>query len=189
MRLFIFLFLVGIVGLTTFWFKNNIKSQKIMGATELETSWDFDEFKVKAYETNPTAWVSDLYFGHEQQPRISFKGYFYGRNFYDITGNGTEYLEILLLQGQLVNSQLFKYLDGKLERVPVSTEKPPTFFGIVASGIPEYQDLDGDGTKEMLVPHRHYPPEAKRTVEVYKYTGQIFQKEREYEENTNGIYY
>ena len=66
--------------------------------------------------------------------------------------------------------------------MPVSTAKPPSFYGIVSRNVPELKDSDGDGALELFAYYRHFPPDFKRTVEVYQLSGEVLQKIEEYEE-------
>lgn len=191
----IFLLVIGILG--TLWqftnFRGDVKEISLKQSTledidSLRTEWNFDIFRFVAHEDGPTIWVTDVYIGSELQPGFSLNGYFESSQFQDIKADGTKYLEVILLQGKLANSRLFKYVDGRLLQVPISTERPDGFIGVVGSSAPEYKDIDGDGTREMFVYHRHYPPAYKRAVEVYQFRNEAFWKWKEYEENTQELF-
>lgn len=155
---------------------------------QLTTEWEVDGFRFKAHKDSPMNWKTDLYVGKEQRPQLSLGGYYLGSRFEDL-GIKTPFLEVSLLHGQLASFHGFKYVSKQLEEIPFFGADGKKLLGVWSSADPEYKDIDGDKVKEMLVYHPHYPPKETRTVEIYKYTGKIFQKEKEYEENTDGVYY
>lgn len=124
-------------------------------------------------------------------PILSLNGFYYDSRFIDLDiHNGIKIFEIELnTGGKLLTSLVYKYKDGTLARIPVSTEKPGGYLGTVSGGGTEFIDTDSDGILEMKVFHRHYLPEEKRDVEVYKFDGRIFKKYKEYEETLSYVYY
>lgn len=128
-----------------------------------------------------------IYINDQKNPKLTLRGYFMDSKIFDIK-KGLRVLEVEVMTGKSVNSIIYRYQDGKLVRVPVSTEKAPYFIGIVARNTPEFKDIDGDGILEMFAYYRHFPPEKKRTVEVYKFNGEQFEKQKEYEEKTPEVY-
>jgi len=154
----------------------------------LKTEWKTDNLRFVAHEDAPTDWKTDLYVGEEKQPRLSFNGYYLDSKFQNLDITGAKYLEVILLQGKLVNSNLFKDISGQLEKVLVFDSRGQKFLGIIASADPEYKDIDGDGIREMFVYHRHYPPAYKRAVEVYQFRNEAFWKWKEYEEDTQELF-
>lgn len=158
-----------------------------VGPKKEKQAFRFHSYTV--YPDNVVDWKTDIFVGDNYKPEYSFNGLFQESRAIDIDGDGIKEIEVELLSGKLTNSMIYKYQRDSLVRIPVSTERTPYFTGVVSSASPQYKDLDGDGVAEMLVFHRHYPPEKKRTVEVYRYTGVDFKKEKEYEESTLGIYY
>lgn len=133
-------------------------------------------------------WDTDIFVNDLTKPTLVVDGLLRNNGVYDISN----IIRILKLEistgGKLVNSLLYQYQDDELKRIPVLTNSLSQSWDVWSSNGIEFIDVDSDGIKEMFVYHRHYPPEAKRTVEVYKFTGQVFKKIREYEEDMPGIY-
>lgn len=134
-------------------------------------------------------WKTNIFVNNLSKPVLTVNGLLRNNRVYDISDS----IRILELEistgGKLINSYLYQYRDDKLIRIPVVTNSPSQTWDIWSSGGTEFVDTDSDGIKEMLVYHRHYPPEAKKTVEEYKFDEKIFQKVQEYEEITPSIYY
>lgn len=166
----------------SFWVRRGSKTETY----QLTTEWEAGGLYFKARETSPMDWKTDLYLKGERRPRLSLGGYYLGSRSEDI-GTGVPYLEVSLLQGQLASFHMFKYISRQLEEIPFFGADGKRLSGIWSSLDPEYKDINGDHIKEMLVYHPHYPLGEMQTVEVYRYTGQVFQKEGEYEENTENL--
>lgn len=147
-------------------------------------------FKIHSFEIAPVVGRTEIFINQFSDPVLSLDGFYYDSRFIDLDTNiDNKVFEIQInTGGKLLTSLVYRYEDESLIRIPVSTEKPGGYLGTVSSGGAEFKDVDGDNVKEMFVYHRHYPPEAKRTVEVYKFNGDIFQKYKEYEEAMEKIY-
>lgn len=134
-------------------------------------------------------WSTDIFVKDLTKPMLTVDGLLKSDSIYDISDN----IRILELEisagGKLINSLLYQYQNGKLIRIPVIADSSSQLWDIWSSGGTEFKDLNNDTTLEMFVYHRHYPPEAERTVEVYKFDGKSFQKNSEYEESIMDIYY
>ena len=148
-------------------------------------------FEIHSFEIAPVLGRTEIFTNRFTNPVLSLDGFYYGSRFIDLDiQSGIKTFEIELnTGGKLLTSLVYRYKDGSLTRIPVSTEKPGGYLGTVSSGGAEFKDIDNDGIKEMLVYNRYYPPEAKRTVAVYKFDGQTLNKYQEYEESTAYIYY
>lgn len=141
-----------------------------------------------SYTVEPFWGKTDVYVNNSKTPQLLLDGYFYNAYGIDVNSDGKEELEIETESGHSLNSLIYKYLGGRLERIPVSTENPKGWKGIVSRNAPEFKDVNKDGLLEMLAYYRFFPPEKKRKVEVYKFTGVLFQKVREYEEKMPEVY-
>lgn len=135
-------------------------------------------------------WQTDMVLGAEESSRTSFRGWLSTAYPLDLEEDERDELVVEILSGKTINAIVYRYVDGVLERIPVSTEKPGPygFVGTATRNSPEFKDLDGDGVLEMLVYYRFFPPEKRRRVEVYKFDGSRFDKIREYEEPTDEVY-
>jgi len=131
--------------------------------------------------------VTNIFINDQKTPELTLKGYFENSRVYDIK-KGLRVLEIAVTTGKSINSVIYKYEKSKLVRIPVSTEKAPSFEGVVSRNYPEFKDVDNDGVMELVVYYRHFPFEKERTVELYKFNDDIFQKYLEYEEVTEEVY-
>lgn len=131
--------------------------------------------------------ITEVFLQNQTKPELILQGYFVGSRFLYIR-NGLQILEVEVLVGKSINTLVYKYENGKLIRIPVSTEKTPSFEGIVSRNSPEFKDIDNDGVLEILAYYRYFPPEKKRTVKVYKFNGEQFEKYKEYEEETSAVY-
>lgn len=142
-------------------------------STAFPTHWNNKEFRFVSREEGPTIWKTDVYVRNEEIPRLTLNGYYRNSKFHNFGVNGTQYLEILLLSGKLINSQLYDYSSGQLKKIFPLKE-------IWASADPEYKDINGDGTKEMLVYHQLGLLGEPRTIEVYNITNGRLQKQAEF---------
>lgn len=126
---------------------------------------------------------TDIFINRETNAKVSLSGYFQKGDIYDIAKN----VRVLEVQtnsgGKLINSIILVYRNGELTRIPIFDGVKSLPQGIFSSGGVEFKDYDSDGILEMFVYHRHYPPEAERTVEIYEFTDQVFKKVQEYEES------
>lgn len=129
-----------------------------------------------------------LFINYNPKPKVSLRGYYLESNVREIKSNESA-LEIQTMSGKSVNSLIYFYRHGNLKRISVSTENSSYYEGVVSRNEPEFKDVDGDGIQEMFVYYRHFPPDVKRTVEVYKLNGEVFQKIKEYEEPTPKMYF
>lgn len=128
-----------------------------------------------------------LFIKYDPKPKLSLRGHYLGNNVHEVKPDEFM-LEVQTMSGKSVNSLVYFYRHGNLNRIPVSTENSLYYEGVVSRNEPEFKDTDGDGIQEMLVYYRHFPPDFKRTVEIYKLNEEVFQKIEEYEEPTPEIY-
>lgn len=158
-----------------------------------EYDLDLDHKKERIYfrtkEIEFGDWSTEVFVNELIKPTLTVDGLLKNEGVYDISNN-TRILELVISGGgKLINSHFYQYQDGKLVRIPVITNSGSQHWDIWSSGGTEFKDLNNDDIMEMLVYHRHYPPQAKRTVEVYEFDGKRFSKYQEYEESTPDIYY
>lgn len=173
-------------------FESQKKIHYLCSITRTTTSFDLDHDGVVETVTfdSPTTSVwggaSHIFVNNKDQG-ISVNGFYRNSNIIPLH-NTLKILEVEFFTGQSINTLVYQYTNDQLIGIPVSTEHVPAFSGIVSRNIPEFKDVDNDGTLEMLAYYRYFPPEAKRTVEVYKFKNGIFDKQQEYEETTPEIY-
>jgi len=136
----------------------------------------------------PVFGKTDVYIGSSRNPQISLDGHLYNAYAVDINNDGKDELEIEIVAGQSLNSLVYRIINGQLHRIAVSTENPKNWEGIVSRNSPEFKDINKDGVLEMLAYYRFFPPEKRRKVEVYKFTGLQFRKVKEYEEDMPEVY-
>lgn len=145
---------------------------------------------VRSFPIEPFPETADVFVDDAPEPVISFKGEL--DNFYvlDIDDDANQELVVELIQGKLINLNVYKYKNNSLERITVSTEKPGPYgyLGTVTRSSPEFKDLDGDGSLELFAYYSKKVPQKKRRVEVYKFNGSGFDKIQEYEEPTEEVY-
>lgn len=94
-----------------------------------------------------------------------------------------------IIQGKLDNFLIYRYINGNLERVTTPDDIPPNSYGIMTRGEANFEDIDRDGTKEMLVYSRLSPPQKKRQVDIYRILGLEATKMKTYEEETSKVIY
>ncbi|MCL5003865.1 MAG: hypothetical protein M1352_01185 [Patescibacteria group bacterium] len=135
-------------------------------------------------------WKTDMEVADRNYSRFSFSGWLSSAYSIDLEKDGQEELVVEVITGKTVGTIVYKFVGGVLSRIPVSTEVPGTwgFYGISSRESPEFKDIDDDGKLEMLAYYRFFPPEKRRRVEVYKFTGSVFQKIKEYEEKMPEVY-
>lgn len=133
--------------------------------------------------------ITKIYINDNETPNLILQGYFDGIDIHAMNPQGFQVLEVRTADGHSIDTTFYTYKNGQLKLVPVSTSKPPSFYGIVSRNKPEFKDIDNNGTLELLAYYRHFPPEKKRTVEVYKFNRQKFTKTQEYEESLSNMYF
>lgn len=168
---------------------NALDNRLIKRVLDLDQDGTREVIDIHSFETSPVIYKTEIFINSSVQPEVSLDGFYFASRLINLDLNKKKKIfEMQLLSGKLINSLTYKYEKGKLIRIRVSTEKPGSYLGIISSGGTEFTDIDNDGVAEMFIYHRHYPPEKKRTVEVYKYSGVIFEKQTEYEEKTAEVY-
>jgi len=131
---------------------------------------------------------TDIFINDTNQPSLHLSGYFDGMQVHKIDHQGHQILEVRTVSGHSIETTFYTYGDNYLNIVPVSTAKPPSFYGIVSRNRPEFKDNNNDGTLELFAYYRHFPPKKQRTIEVYIFDGQGFIKTEEYEEILPTLY-
>lgn len=130
-----------------------------------------------------------VYINNSEKPALTLHGYFDGIEVHKMNLQYLQILEVRTAGGHSIDTTFYTYKKGNLNLVPVSTSKPPSFYGIVSRNRPKVKDIDNDGTLELFAYYRHFPPEKQRTTEVYKFNGQGFIKTQEYEEILDNMYF
>ncbi|PIR59664.1 MAG: hypothetical protein COU68_04265 [Candidatus Pacebacteria bacterium CG10_big_fil_rev_8_21_14_0_10_45_6] len=130
-----------------------------------------------------------IYINNSEKSALVLHGYFDGIEVRKINSQGLQILEVRTASGHSIDTTFYTYEKRQLNLMPVSTSKPPSFYGIVSRNKPEFKDIDNDGTLELLAYYRYFPPEKQRTVEVYKFDGLGFIKTQEYEETLDNTYF
>lgn len=181
--------------------RNNIVTESTLKKTAIEPPKKelFNEdrivqqgiFKIRSYETAPVVGRTEIFIDQSINPILSLNGFYYDSKLINLDARKSVNLFLIQLNGggKLLNSLVYRYQDGSLTRIPVSTEKLGGYLGTESSGGAEFIDIDKDGILEMLVYHRHYPPETQRIVELYKFNGEVLEKTQEYEEPMSEIYF
>lgn len=175
--------------------KTVIEKLKVQDSLFLEKKFDLDQNG----ETEKISIISTLgegvgnentkiYLNNSPEPFLNLNGYFDKIQTHIMNAQGIQILELRTIAGHSLETTFYIYKKGRLIIVPVSTAKPPYFYGIVSRNAPELKDLDGDGVLELLAYYRHFPPEKERTVEVYKFSGHDFTKTQKYEESMSELY-
>lgn len=188
------LFIIGIILFNHFnYSQDKIKKlQPVFPLYEQISDLDLDgKNEIIEFYSSPvdlTGGNTDIFINKETNAKVSLSGYFQKSDIYDIAKD-VRVLEVQTnLGGKLINSIILVYQNGELTRIPIFDGVKSLPRGIFSSGGIEFKDYDSDGILEMFVYHRHYPPEAKRTVEIYQFTNQVFKKVQEYEESTPNVY-
>lgn len=102
--------------------------------------------------------------------------------------NRDKILMVELKQGELDNFRIYRWMNGNLVRISTPDDKSELFYGIMTKGEVNFEDLNQDEIKEMVVYSRLQPPQKKRKVDVYKIFNLKASLVRTYEEETLKIY-
>lgn len=154
---------------------------------DLDADGKNEEITIKSYPGFPGDQNTELYINHKTQPTLIETGYFDNMQTHRMDVVGRHILKLQLLTGQSLNTLFYTYQNGELNRVSVSTEKPPSWYGIVSRNDPELKDIDNDGVLELLA-YYNFLYDSTRKVEVYRFTGSAFNKIKEYQEMMAEIY-
>jgi hypothetical protein len=122
-----------------------------------------------------------IYINDSKKSVLDLGGYFDGMQVHRIDSQGHPVLEVRTLGGHSIDTTFYTYKNNNLTIVPVSTAKPPSFYGIISRNRPEFKDVDKDGEPELLA-YYNFLYDPTRKVEVYKFNGKTFNKTQEYEE-------
>lgn len=136
---------------------------------------------VKSYPGIPGDQNTEIYINSSSKPILTEIGSFYAIKTHKMDNSNQHITELQLQTGQSFNTLFYIYQKGKLERISVSTEKPPSWYGIISRNSPEFEDINSDGTLELLA-YYNFLYDATRKVEVYTFNGKAFNKIQEYEE-------
>lgn len=155
---------------------------------DLDSDGKAESFRINSYAGLPGEERTEVFLNDADTPLFSLVGYFEGFFIHNIDYSKEKLLEIRISSGHSINSLAYRYHKGSLVRIPVSTEKEGFFEGVVSRNPTDFIDVDGDGVKEMIVYHREFPPDHRRTVQVYQLKEERFEKLREYEEETQELF-
>lgn len=97
-------------------------------------------------------------------------------------------LMVELKQGELDNFRIYRWRNDNLIRISTPDDESDLFYGIMTKGEVNFEDLNQDGIKEMVVYSRLQPPQKKREVDVYEISNLKASLVRTYEEETSKIY-
>ncbi len=136
---------------------------------------------IKSYPGFPGDQNTEIYINSNPEPAFVEVGTFFAFNIHRMDKAGNHVTELQLQTGQSLNALFYAYHDGKLERVSVSTENPPSWHGIISRNIPEFKDIDKDGNLELRA-YYNFLNDPTRTVEVYEYSDGSFNLIQKYEE-------
>ncbi len=94
----------------------------------------------------------------------------------DLTGDGIKELIVQTITGQVSATNLFAYQNGSLEKIPIYDENRTTtqHIGLLTSKEIYFEDLDGDGTKEIILSIRNYGNEFIEPTYYYRWNGRGF---------------
>ncbi|MFZ5376205.1 MAG: hypothetical protein ACOZAN_00855 [Patescibacteria group bacterium] len=148
---------------------------------DLDHNGKNESIVVKSYLSIHGDQNTEIYINSNSQPVLTEIGSFHSIEIHKMDNSGHYIVELQLQTSQSINALFYLYQKGKLERVSVSTEKSPSWHGIISRNSPELKDIDNDGTLELLA-YYNFLSDPIRKVEVYKYNGKSFNKTQEYEE-------
>src|SRR3989344_7998766 len=122
-------------------------------------------FKIYSLKTGPMLGKTQIFTSLSSYPILSLDCFFYDARFIKLDPRNQMEMFVIELNtgGKLMNSLIYQYKDNKLVEIPIQINS--SISSIWSSGGTEFKDANGDEILEMFVSHRHYPPEAKKTVE------------------------
>lgn len=144
---------------------------------DLDSDGKNEKLTIKSEVGLPGEENTKIYLNDSQQPSVDIYGFFNSVKIHDMDGLGNNILEVTVLTGHSINMLPYIYQAGNLVRIPMSTDKPPEYLGIVSRNYPEFKDIDGDGVLELLAYYDQFPSANHKTVDVYKFKNNMFQKE------------
>ncbi len=94
----------------------------------------------------------------------------------DLTGDGVKELIVTTLSGHVSITNVFSYENGHLEKIPFYDENGIESQNtmLVTSLEISFEDLDGDGVKEIILPIRNYGDEFVELIYYYHWNGRGF---------------
>lgn len=165
-------------------YEKNKKTEVLNFSLDLDDDGKNEKIIIKSNLGFPGDQNTEVYINSDKQPEITEIGSFYSIRTHSMGTFKQDIIELQVQTGQSINTLLYTYRNGRLERVPVSTEKPPSWFGIISRNSPEFKDIDDDGSPELLA-YYSFLYDLTRKVEVYSFDGKVFVKVHEYEESVS----
>lgn len=94
----------------------------------------------------------------------------------DLTGDGIKELIVKTIPGHLSATYIFSYKNDRLEKIPVYDENGIESQNTMLATSLEirFEDLDGDGVKEIVLPIRNYGNEFIEPIYYYRWNGRGF---------------
>lgn len=94
----------------------------------------------------------------------------------DLTGDGVKELVVKTITGQMSATNIFSYKKGSIEKIPVLDDgrKMTEEIGLLTSLEIRFEDLDNNGSKEIILPIRNYGDEFIEPTYYYRWTGKEF---------------
>ena len=154
---------------------------------DLDANGKNEEVVIKSYPGFPGNQNTEVYINSGSKPVLTEVGSFYTINTHKMDDSGRYITELQLQTGQSLNTLFYTYRKGKLEMVPISTEKPSSWHGIISRNSPKLGDINNDGVLELLV-HYNFLYDPTRRVEIYRFDGKTFTMVEEYEEPNSDSY-
>lgn len=148
---------------------------------DLDSNGKNERVMIKSHSELSGNQNTEVYIDSSSKPALAETGSLYSIRTHKMDNSNNYITELQLQTGQSINTLFYIYRKGKLERIPVSTEKPLFWHGIISRNSPEFKDADQDGELELLA-YYNFLYDPTRKVEVYKFNGKAFNKTQEYEE-------
>lgn len=147
----------------------------------LQTDIDGDQKKERViftlYSPEPFYYFTNIYASDGE--KIIVDGTLWKTFVDDLTGDGIKELIVETISGHVSVTNIFAYQDGSLKKIPIYDEtgvEPLTLLDtmLVTSLEISFEDLDGDGVKEIVMPIRNYGNELVVPTYYYRWNGQGF---------------
>ncbi len=146
----------------------------------LQTDIDGDQKKEKIvftlFEPNPDefGYYTNIYAPNGE--KIIVDGTLWKAFVDDLTGDGLKELIIETITGHVSETNIFAYKNGGLEKIPIYDEIgiESRSAGLLTSLEIRFEDLDGDGVKEIILPIRNYGNEFIEPTYYYRWNGKGF---------------
>lgn len=135
--------------------------------TDIDGDKKFEKIIFTFRSPEPFSYYTNIY--APDGKKITINGSLWKTFVDDLTGDGVKELIVETIPGHLTTTYIFSYKNGRLEKIPIYDEDGIESRNTMLATSLEirFEDLDGDGAKEIILPIRNYGDEVIEPTYYY----------------------